>query len=130
MASSQTANASHHASRAGVTEKPMSEAVDALVFQIRAVGLPAPVREHKFPSPTARWRFDLAWPDRHVAVEVDGGVWTGGRHVTGSGATKDAEKFSNAAALGWRVLARHARAGRQRQGRLLARASTGTPTVA
>ena len=51
-----------------------------------------------------RWRFDLAWPDRHVAVEVDGGVWTGGRHVTGSGATKDAEKFSNAAALGWRCL--------------------------
>ena len=39
-----------------------------------------------------------------VAVEVDGGVWTGGRHVTGSGATKDAEKFSEAAALGWRVL--------------------------
>ena len=60
----------------------------------------ASIRFHQ----TRRWRFDLAWPAHMVAVEVDGGVWTGGRHVTGSGATKDAEKFSEAAALGWRCL--------------------------
>lgn len=81
----------------------MNQAVEALVWQVDHVGLPEPVREHRF-HPSRRWRFDLAWPDQLVAVEVDGGVWTGGRHVTGSGATKDAEKFSEAAAMGWRVL--------------------------
>jgi len=81
----------------------VSEAVDALVFQAKAVGLPAPELELRF-HPTRRWKFDLAWPEQRVAVEVDGGVWTGGRHVTGTGATKDAEKYSEAAAMGWRIV--------------------------
>lgn len=77
--------------------------VDGLVFQARAVGLPEPVREHRF-HPVRRFRFDLAWPTHRVAVEVDGGVFTGGRHARGAGIRRDAEKFSEAAALGWRVL--------------------------
>ena len=77
--------------------------VDSLIFQANAIGLPGPVREHRF-HPSRRWRFDLAWPDHMVALEVDGGVFVGGRHVTGTGARKDAEKFSEAAAMGWRVL--------------------------
>ena len=51
-----------------------------------------------------RWRFDLAWPDDLVACEVDGGVWQGGRHVTGEGFTADCVKGCEAAAMGWRVL--------------------------
>jgi very-short-patch-repair endonuclease len=49
-----------------------------------------------------RWRFDFAWPDAQVAVEIDGGRWApgGGRHASDS----DREKLSAAAALGWRVL--------------------------
>ena len=39
-----------------------------------------------------------------LAVEVQGGVWTRGRHSRGAGATRDAEKFSMAAVQGWRVL--------------------------
>ena len=38
-----------------------------------------------------------------VAVEVDGGTWTGGRHVRGAGYRRDAEKLNAAAALGWFV---------------------------
>lgn len=31
------------------------------------------VREHRF-HPTRRWRFDFAWPDEKVALEVEGGT--------------------------------------------------------
>jgi hypothetical protein len=39
-----------------------------------------------------------------VAIEVQGGIWTNGRHARGSGITAEAVKLSLAAALGWRVL--------------------------
>lgn len=74
-----------------------------LVFQIRAYGLPQPEREHRFHK-TRRWRFDFAYPDRLLAIEVHGGVWTQGRHSRGAGFTKDCEKYTAAAILGWRIL--------------------------
>jgi very-short-patch-repair endonuclease len=76
---------------------------DTLAAQCALVGLNRPQREHIF-HPTRRWRFDLSWPELHVAVEVDGGVWSQGRHTRGSGWIKDAEKLNEAAILGWRVL--------------------------
>ena len=81
----------------------MSDAVLSLQFHLRAAGLPLPVPELRF-HPDRRWRFDLAWPDRMVAIEVDGGSWIGGRHTSGSGFENDCIKLSTAAALGWRVL--------------------------
>jgi len=39
-----------------------------------------------------------------VALEVDGGVWVQGRHSGGVGFERDAEKMSEAAVLGWRVI--------------------------
>lgn len=66
-------------------------------------GIPAPVREHRF-HPVRRWRFDFAWPLQKIAVEVEGGVWTRGRHTRPSGFVRDMEKYNTAAALGWRVL--------------------------
>lgn len=70
---------------------------------IKQEGLPVPETEYKF-HPTRKWRFDYCWPKQKIALEVDGGVWTQGRHTRGSGAIKDMEKFNNAAILGWRVL--------------------------
>lgn len=70
---------------------------------LRSVGLPAPVREHRF-HPVRRWRFDYAWPEQRVALEVDGGVWTGGRHTRGAGFIKDMEKLNTATIAGWRVV--------------------------
>ncbi len=61
-----------------------------------------PVREHKF-HPSRRWRFDFAFPDRMCAVEIEGGVWTGGRHTRGSGFVADMQKYNAAAELGWFV---------------------------
>jgi len=75
----------------------------AILLRIRAAGLPAPAQEYRF-HPTRKWRFDMAYPDKKIAIEAEGGVWTGGRHTRGGGYTKDAEKYNAAVVLGWRVL--------------------------
>lgn len=72
-------------------------------------GIPPPIPEHRFDVAPAgckarRWRFDWAWPEHKIAVEVEGGVWTGGRHTSGAGFVADMEKYNTAAVLGWRVL--------------------------
>jgi very-short-patch-repair endonuclease len=64
---------------------------------------PDAVAELKF-HPVRKWRFDFAIPSARVAVEVNGGVWTAGRHSRGSGLLKEYEKMRAAAILGWRVL--------------------------
>jgi len=66
-------------------------------------GLPEPVYEHKFHD-TRRWKFDIAWPKLKIALEVEGGVFTGGRHTRGKGFVKDMEKYNSAATLGWVVV--------------------------
>lgn len=86
---------------------------EALAGQIRLARLPAPVREYRF-HPTRRWRFDFAWPRERVAVEIDGGIWTGGRHTRGRGFIADCEKHAEAQLAGWTVLRvadRHVRNG-------------------
>ena len=55
-------------------------------------------------APPRRWRFDFAWPDCGVAVEIEGAVWTRGRHTRGSGFVRDVEKYNTGASLGWTVL--------------------------
>ncbi len=78
----------------------MSAAEEALAFQLRAVGI-ANVRELVF-APPRKWRADFAIGT--LLVEVDGGTWTGGRHVTGTGYAADIEKANEAMLMGYRVL--------------------------
>lgn len=79
-----------------------------LVARLMARGLPVPRWAENggelLPIPGRRFRFDLAWPDVWLAVEVDGGGFVGGRHGNGRGIESDAEKVSLATALGWRVM--------------------------
>ncbi len=97
--------------------KPWSEksTLEAeLALQIRAAKMPEPVREYKF-HPTRKWRFDFCWPGQRVAVEVNGGIWTNGRHNRGAGMESDSDKRTEATMLGWKVLdftARTIRSGR------------------
>ena len=75
----------------------------AFALQIRALQLPAPEREYRF-HPSRLWRFDFAWPAFRVAVEIDGGIHTRGRHVRGAGFTGDCHKLNCAALLDWTVI--------------------------
>lgn len=74
-----------------------------LVQQMQALGLPTPKREYRF-DPVRRWRLDFAWPVERLAVEIEGGIWSGGRHVRGAGFLGDIEKHNALALLGWCLL--------------------------
>ena len=74
-----------------------------LHLQIRSAKLPNAERELKF-HPVRLWRFDFAWPEQKLAVECEGGLYTGGRHTRGSGFEKDCEKYNEATLHGWRIL--------------------------
>lgn len=74
-----------------------------LAPQLADRGLPAPAREFRFVA-DRRWRLDFAWPEQRLALEVEGGVWTRGRHTRPIGFLGDMEKYNRAALEGWRVL--------------------------
>ena len=82
-----------------------SELEELLALQFKARNW-KPKREYTF-HPFRKWRFDFAWPQKKVAIEVEGGVWVSGRHTRGSGFVKDMEKYNEAAKLGWRVFRFH-----------------------
>ena len=79
----------------------LSSGEEDFALQCRIYGL-LPERELKF-HPKRKWRFDFAFPEAKIAAEIEGGVWSGGRHNRASGYTKDCEKYNNAVLLGWRV---------------------------
>ena len=72
-------------------------------LQVKAERLPVPEQEYKFHL-GRDWRFDFAWPDKMLAVEVEGGTRNNGRHNRHDGYQKDCEKYNSAQLLGWRVL--------------------------
>lgn len=80
----------------------MSAPAEVLAMMMQLERLPDPEREYRF-HPVRKWRFDFAWPGKMIAVEVDGGTWSGGRHTRGAGFEKDCEKVNTAVLMGWRV---------------------------
>lgn len=80
-----------------------SPLADQFMVLLRQSGLPEPRTEHRF-APPRRWRFDFAWVQQKVALEVEGGIWTNGRHVRGRGFLNDMEKYNAATAGGWRLI--------------------------
>jgi len=76
---------------------------NAICDWFEQMGLPKPDAEYRF-HPSRRWRFDYAWPQKRIALEVEGGIWIQGRHVRGYGYEKDIEKYNQAQLLGWIVL--------------------------
>ena len=65
--------------------------------------LPQPTTEYRF-WPERRFMFDFAWPVQGIALESEGGVWSGGRHTSGAGFKRDCTKYNEAALRGWTVL--------------------------
>lgn len=84
-------------------QKPASELEIIALNRLERAGLPTPVLGYRFDR-TRRWKFDAAWPGQWVALEVEGGVWNRGRHVTGKGYSADLEKYNAAALAGWLVI--------------------------
>ena len=76
-----------------------------LALQIRALGLPEPIREYQAIK-GRKFRFDFAWldPEHRLLVEVNGGTYTKGAHSTGAGIARDYEKCNLGVLQGWRVL--------------------------
>ncbi len=95
--------ASRQTSSARKPKASLFDYAEALLYRLQLSGLPEPEREFLFHS-RRKWRFDFAWPDLLIAVEVEGGIWTGGRHVRGEGYEADCEKYNEAQLDGWMVL--------------------------
>ena len=67
--------------------------------------IPTWIAEYRF-HPDRRWRFDFAWPNERIAVEIEGITHYGngiGRHQSAKGFVADCEKYEAALLDGWRV---------------------------
>lgn len=76
---------------------------EVFLAALKARGLPTPHREYRFHD-TRLWRFDYAFPQQSVAVEVDGGLFVQGAHNRGARILKTHAKLNCAASMGWRIL--------------------------
>ncbi len=74
-------------------------------LSIAGSGLPPATREHRF-SPPRRWRIDFAWPEKDImlALEIEGGAYTQGRHTRGASFVADMEKYNELAIRGFYLL--------------------------
>ena len=59
--------------------------------------------EYKY-IPNRRFRADFAIPAWRLLIEIEGGVWTKGRHIRGGGFTKDMEKYNLATVYGYQLI--------------------------
>lgn len=54
--------------------------------------------------PDRKWRADFHLIGKKILVEVEGGIWIGGRHTRGKGYIGDIEKYNAAVILGYQVI--------------------------
>lgn len=79
-----------------------SKLEESLFAEFKLFGLPTPVRQYIF-HPTRKWRFDFAWIELKIAVEINGGIFMGGGHNRGGYMEMTYEKINEATKLGWQV---------------------------
>ncbi len=83
-------------------EKAVSEGEAKLASDLKALKIGF-VQEFSF-HPERQWRADFHITGTKILVEVEGGIWTGGRHTRGKGFIHDMEKYNAATVLGYQVL--------------------------
>ncbi|MFN4366895.1 MAG: hypothetical protein ACK4GA_04670 [Acinetobacter sp.] len=54
--------------------------------------------------PKRKWRADFHLVGKKILVEVEGGIWSGGRHTRGKGYIGDIEKYNAATMMGYQVI--------------------------
>lgn len=79
-----------------------SPAVALFLKLCEAHGLPPPTPEYEF-HPVRKWAVDFCF-EGFVCLEVEGGIWTQGRHTRGKGFLADIEKYNELALLGFMLL--------------------------
>ena len=60
-------------------------------------------QEFKF-HPTRKWRADFHLKGKKILVEVEGGIWSNGRHTRGKGYLGDLDKYNAATMMGYQVI--------------------------
>ena len=83
---------------------PAPSLTDAFLANWRYLGGPDLTPEYRF-APPRMWRVDFFHPSG-CAVELEGGVWSGGRHVSPQGFEGDVLKYNALSSKGlrlWRV---------------------------
>ena len=91
--------------RSNVPYKPrksVSKGEALLENHLNALKIPF-TKEFRF-HPDRKWQADFRIDEMPILVEVEGGVFSNGRHTRGEGYTKDCEKYSAAAVNGWFVI--------------------------
>ena len=83
-------------------QKIVSKGEAALIQQLRALKIEF-VQEFKFHT-TRKWRADFHIKNTKLLIEVEGGIWSGGRHTRGKGYLGDMEKYNAATMMGFQVL--------------------------
>lgn len=99
-----TANTKHLRAKAldkKMAGQPAPKKVDIFCAACTAYGLPDPVKEYRFDA-KRRWRIDYYFEHggKRVGLEVEGGIWSGGRHTRGKGFAGDMEKYNAAQMAG------------------------------
>ena len=54
-------------------------------------------------NPERKWRADFYIVGSNILIEVEGGIWSSGRHTRGKGYLGDMEKYNSAQLLGYSV---------------------------
>lgn len=85
-----------------IRKQAPSEGEKILMRDLKALGIGFE-HEYQFHS-TRKWRADFLISNTKILVEVEGGIWSKGRHTRGSGYIGDMEKYNAAAILGFQVL--------------------------
>ena len=82
------------------TGETVSHLEDEYLFQIRAAGIPLPRLQYQLVK-DRKYRWDFAWPEMLLCVEINGGTWVKSGHTTGKGLDRDAEKLNLAVLRGY-----------------------------
>jgi hypothetical protein len=80
-----------------------SELEQEFLYHVKALSIPIPQEQFRV-LPDRKFRWDFAWPEHKLAVEIQGGTWSGGAHSRGWGIERDCEKHNLAVLAGWRTL--------------------------
>lgn len=83
-------------------DKVVSEGEAKLASDLKALRISFE-QEYKF-HPKRQWKADFHMTGTKILVEIEGGIWTGGRHTRGKGFIHDMEKYNAATVLGYQVL--------------------------